>query len=84
MAAVIAQVAADTQPLAQYGLLGAVLAWFMFHGSKLAGEIRSLAHRIDGLTKAMLMDMVNRDNVGFHTKQAARDSIARIEAREAK
>lgn len=71
-------------PLAQYGLLGTVLAYFMYQGTKLGGEIRSLAHRIDGLTRAMLMDMVNRDGVGSQTKRHAQDALNKIDAREDK
>ena len=81
---VIAQVAAEAAPFAQYGVLGAVLAWFMYHGSKLPGEIRSLAHRIDGLTKALLVDMTERESCGLHTKRYARDEIAKIDARSEK
>ena len=78
----IAQIAVDQGGvLLTYGPMGVVLAWFMWRGEKLGGEIRSLAHRIDGLTRALLMDMVSRDNVGPTTKAAAQAEIAKIEAR---
>jgi hypothetical protein len=54
----------------------------MYHGSKLPAEIRSLAHRIDGLTKAMLMDMVTRDNLGPNAREICHKEIAKITARE--
>jgi transposase InsO family protein len=78
----LAQLAVENQSvLLAYGPMGVILAWFMFRGEKLVGEIRSLAHRIDGLTRALLMDMVTRDSVGPATKDAARAEIAKIEAR---
>jgi hypothetical protein len=80
---VLAQtVAADPSSLLlAYGPMGAILAWFMLRGEKLVGEIRGLSHRIDGLTRALLMDLVSRDSVGVQTKAQARAEIAKIEAR---
>ncbi len=86
--AALAQVASDFGPLAQFGVLGIVLGWFMFRAEKLIttgatamnSELAKLASRIDGLTRAMLMDLVNRDSVGIHTKAQAREMIADIEA----
>lgn len=78
---ILAQLINDPTPLYTYGPMGIVLAWFMFRGEKLAGEIRSLAHRIDGLTRAMLMDMVNRDTCGDQAKRMAQEEIAKIESR---
>ena len=69
-------------PLAPLGLLGSVLAWFMHHGAKLPAEIRALAHRIDGLTRALLVDMVEKETCGEKTKNYCREEIAKIEARQ--
>lgn len=78
----LAQVSAEQGGvLLTYGPMGVVLAWFMWRGEKLSGEIRSLAHRIDGLTRALLMDLVNRDSAGPATKAAAQAEITKIEAR---
>ncbi len=78
----LAQTAAEMNPLAQFGLLGVVLGYFMYQGTKLASEIRGLAHRIDGMTKALLMDLISRDSVGPHAKAEAQQAIAKIQARE--
>jgi hypothetical protein len=67
--------------LISYGPMGVILGWFMLRAEKLVVEIRSLSHRIDGLTKALLMDLVSRDSVGIQTKTQARAEIAKIEAR---
>ncbi len=61
--------------------MGVILAWFMIRGEKLVVEIRSQSHRIDGLSKALLMDLVSRDSVGVQTKLQARAEIAKIDAR---
>ncbi len=84
MQRLIAELADNASPLLTYGPLGAICAWFMFRGEKVAAKIGDLAHRIDGLTKALLVDMVNRENVGVKTKQYAVDTIAKIDARNSK
>lgn len=67
--------------LINYGPLGVMLAWFMLRFEKLVVEIRSLSHRLDGLTKALLMDLVSRDSTGPATRAQAQQEIAKIEAR---
>ena len=77
--------AAEAAPvLLSYGPLGIMCAWFMLRSEKLFTEIRDLAHRIDGLTKALLVDMANRDSCGLQTKAYAKEAIAKIDARAAK
>ncbi len=102
-AQVVSQMASDMQPLAQYGLIGTVLGWFMYMATKVPDaiykasteatekmqeemkkvqdEMRAGAHRVDGLTRALLMDLVSRDSTGIQTKAHARQEIAKIEAR---
>ncbi len=92
----LAQIASDNAVpvLFTYGPLGVVLAWFMLRGEKLVVRISTfettiilklsdLAHRVDGLTKALLVDMIERENSGEHVRQYAREAIAKIEARAA-
>ncbi len=67
-----------------YGPMGIVLGWFMFRAEKFVAEIRSLSHRIDGLTRAMLVDMASRDSCGVATKKYANEAIAAIDARTKK
>lgn len=64
-----------------YGPMGIMLGWFMWRNERLIPEIRTLSHRIDGLTKALLMDMISRDTSGPHTIQQAREALAKIAAR---
>lgn len=75
--------------MAKFGLLGVVLGWFMFKfdrttretAREIVQEIRTLAHRIDGMTRAMLVDVISRDNCGPHAKQEAQKMLANIESR---
>lgn len=70
------------QGLFVYGPMGLVLAWFMLRGEAVVREIRALAHRIDGLTKAMLIDVLSREHAGSSTREAAREMLTKIEDRE--
>ena len=77
--------AAEAAPvLLSYGPLGIMCAWFMWRAERVFTEIRDLAHRIDGLTKALLIDMANRETCGVQTKAYAKEAIAKIDARAAK
>jgi len=86
----IAQIATENAgPLLVYGPLGIVCAWLMWKIERmetkmtdaLGAKLGDLAHRIDGLTKALLVDMVNREDTGIATKRYATEAIARIDAR---
>ena len=75
-----------SSPLFREGTLGVMLAWFMFRFEKWSDrtvkELRTLSHRQDGLTKALLITELSRDTIGEHGKKAAQEMIAKIEARE--
>lgn len=79
-----AQAADGSGILLTYGPLGAICVWFMWRAERVFTEIRDLGHRIDGLTKALLVDMANRDSCGLQTKAYAKEAIAKIDARAAK
>lgn len=84
-AQLVSQIAQDnSMVLVTYGPLGIITAWFMWRAERVFIEIRALAHRIDGLTKALLVDMANRETTGVQTKIYARDAIAKIDARSVK
>lgn len=79
----------DAAPvLLTYGPLGVMVCWFMLKGdqfvTKFGTQIADLAHRVDGLTKALLMDMLERDSSGHNTKRIASEAIAKIDARAAR
>lgn len=78
---ILAQLEQNATALYTYGPMGIILGWFMWRGEKLAGEVRGLAHRIDGLTRALLVDMLNRENSGPATRRYAEEALAKINAR---
>lgn len=67
-----------------YGPMGVMLCWFMLRAEKVFSRISDLGHRIDGLTKALLVDMVDRESAGEHVRQFAKEAIAKIDARASK
>lgn len=83
MIQILAQVA-ETNPLATFGLAGVVIGWMMWFFDKLRSEIKTLTHRIDGLTRALLIDLVSRDNIGPHARQMAQTELTKIEERNRK
>lgn len=88
----LAQLYEQNPGLYVFGPLGIVCSFFMlasvklYYASKeesaaLRGEIRGLAHCIDGLQRALLAELVERETVGVATKSYALRQIARIDAR---
>ena len=69
--------------LFMYGPLGIMCSWMMWQFPKMVGEIRNLSHRIDGMTRAMLVDVLSRNgSVNPAAHKAAQEMLAKIEARE--
>lgn len=67
--------------LVAYGPMGIVLAWFLIRFERLPKAFATLSHRIDGLTRAMLLDVASRENCGNGSKRIANEMLAKIEAR---
>ena len=97
VAQTFAQMAQDVAPIAQYGLLGTVLGWFMYMATKMPAaiaeasekatdrmiaEIKPLSHRMDGFSKALLIDVISRDNCRPSVQDLARQEIAKIDSRQ--
>lgn len=72
-----------TAALVIYGPMGIFCAWFMMRVEKLIGEVRTLSHRIEGITKAMLVDVMSRESSGENAREIARDMLAKIDDRTA-
>lgn len=93
MISALAQLASDNaSALLNYGPLGLVCAWLMWKidrlenklGETLGTKLGDLAHRIDGLTRAMLVDMTERESAGPRTRAYAQETIQKIDARLAR
>lgn len=77
----LAQIATDIGPFAQWGAMGLVLWWFMQRVERI---LTAVSGKIDTLARAMLIDIISRDSVGIHTKQNAREALAKLEAEDTK
>jgi hypothetical protein len=79
----------NANALLTYGPLGIVCGWLMWKIERmenklcegLSSKLGDLSHRIEGLTRTMLVDMAERESAGERTKEYARDTIAQIDAR---
>jgi hypothetical protein len=77
-----------------YGPMGLMLAWFAFMGQRflekvvstnekafadLLTELRRISHRLSGLERAMLADIISRESTGAEAKRIAQQMLTRIE-----
>jgi len=69
--------------LLTYGPLGIILGWFMLRAEqkleKIPAELRTLGHRLDGLTRALLADVISRDTGNHKAKEIAQKMLTEIE-----
>lgn len=93
--AILAQTSTELNPtalLVGYGPLGVFCVWFMFRVEKLITAVnqspaefqkslQTLSHRIDGITRAMLLEVASREGGNVRSKQLANEMLAKIEAR---
>ena len=67
---------ADTETLAKYGLLGVVLAWFMWRADKRLGNIE---HKITGLNRTLLIEMLGRIHLTENARKLALRELQRTD-----
>ena len=67
-----------------YGPLGIVLAWFMMRGEskldRVADRLDRLAHKIEGVTRAMLADVISREDADSRAREIARNMLSELDA----
>lgn len=66
---------ADPESIARYGILGAVLAWFMFRADKRLGGIE---HKMTGLNRTLLIEILSRPGTSGIAKRAVREELRRV------
>lgn len=79
----LAQIA-DVNPttlLVAYGPMGVMLAWFMWRFEAMIKAFRGLSHQIEGMSKALLVDIMSRPATSGPTRQVAADMLADMERR---
>lgn len=65
----------DTSTVAQYGLPGIVLAWFMLRAEKRLGSIEDI---VRDLTKSILLDVVSRPDASHSVREEAEKLMDKI------
>lgn len=77
----LAQIA-DVNPttvLVAYGPMGVMLAWFMWRFEAMIKAFRGLSHQIEGMSKALLVEVMSRPSTSPSTRQVATDLLADYE-----
>lgn len=76
--------------LEKFGLPVLIILWFMWRTEKkldnltasltntVGGKLDNLAHKISGMTKAMLMDVISRENTTDIVKRTAHDMLSKM------
>lgn len=72
--AIIAQ--AEVQTVAQYGVLGGVLAWFMIRAEKLLTRIE---HKIVGMNKTMLIWLLEAPTTSVLAKRMCKEELRKLD-----
>jgi len=75
----LAQLASDYSVLYAYGPLGVICAWFMWRVEKLIDRISYLGHRIDGMTRAMMIEALSRPEVSPAARKYAEELLSEPE-----
>lgn len=71
----------DLAVFTQFGLVGVVLAWFMFRMEKI---LDSHTKTINDLTKTLLLEVLSREQLSDHLRAEANEVLQRVTARTAK
>lgn len=73
---------AGAESLAKYGLLGAVLAWFMVRNEKsqdrVVVHLEKLEHKMSGLSRTMLIEILSREGLSERAKRACHTELQRV------
>lgn len=78
----LAQLSSQVQlyePFMRYGLLGAVLSWFMFKMDgrleRIEKAIVSNTHSVTGFKRTMLIEIISRETISLTAKQMAKEEL---------
>lgn len=81
LTAILAQ--AEVQSVSMYGVLGAVLAWFMVKAEKMmnksADRMERIEHKIVGMNKTMLIWLLENQNTSPKAKLACRQELRKLD-----
>lgn len=70
-----------------YGPMGLICGWLMVRAEKkfdlVIAHLGRLSHRIDGLTRAMLADVLSRDSTGDVARKIAQEMLDKMDEADA-
>lgn len=77
----LAQIDGFAAQLTQFGVLGVVLAWFMF---RTEARLKAIERTIDLLSNSILLKIISDEYINQATKERAKSLIAEIEQKHPK
>ncbi len=72
----------STTLIVAYGPMGIMLAWFMWRFEAMVKAFRGLSHTIDGMTKAMLVEVMSRPGSTNAARQTASEMLSKMEQKD--
>ncbi len=75
VAQVISQIATDIQPLAHYGIIGAVVAWL---ATRIEKRLDRMEHAFKGLSMGILMDLSSRKVLAPSAQQIVDEMLRKM------
>lgn len=87
LGSIIAQAAAGEvnagTAMVVYGPMGIFCGWFMLRVEKLINKVSGLGHRLDGMSKSLMVDVLSRESSGPTARAMAQAILTEISEREA-
>lgn len=72
----------EYEPFMRYGLLGIMIAWVLVKLDRrlesLENSMKANTHKVTGLSRTLLIELLSRENVSIQAKAAAREELARV------
>ena len=65
----------DPEQITRYGLLGCVLAWFMFRADR---RLAGIEHKMGGLNRTMLIEILSRPTTSERAKIECRNELRKV------
>lgn len=75
LAQVLSQMAADVQPFAHYGFIGAIVAWL---ATRIEKRLDRMEHAFKGLTMGILMDLSTRKVLAPSAQQIVDEMLRKM------
>jgi len=71
----IAQLVEPYELFFRYGLLGVIVGWILF---RLEGRMASIEHKLIGLNRTLLIELLSRETISFMAKKMAEAELEKL------